>query len=280
VLLSRPTKYYKRKSRFPLFAICYAAPTVFGYRVRACQLIAAGIGQMMFLRMTVSSLSVDMASIIHRNEQSSPRSGHTISMEVYPSDRDYIELKTGEVFCDPRYLKFRGKDRESISATLSILPASSDEDHAYSRMIYHKAVGNDLEYHPSSIHFSCFLSPGDFADILSDIRNGIAPSSVTVEVDEKVADAASALTFGWEPDGSGMKWNNDKAASGKLAIKIDRISLTSPKLASNVEVLKQTKELKSALGLIRDDVRYYGQVVSIAVIAIAVMILYWLLHMR
>jgi hypothetical protein len=211
-------------------------------------------------------------------------------MEVYPSDRDYIELKTGEVFCNPRYLKFRGKDRESVLGTLSILPASTDEDFDRSAMRYFKAVGDDLGYHPPTIHFGCFSSPGDFADISADIRNGIAPSSVTVEVDEKVADGASALTFGWEPDGSGMKWNNDKAASGKLAIKIDRISLTSeqlqggydddadrpiaPKLASNVEVLKQTKELKSALDLIRDDVRYYGRLLGVGVIAIVVIMIY------
>jgi hypothetical protein len=81
---------------------------------------------MMLLNMTVASLSVEMASVIHSNEKSSARSGHTIRMDVYPSDRDCIELKAGEVFCNPRYLKLRGKGRGSITATLSILPAVTE----------------------------------------------------------------------------------------------------------------------------------------------------------
>jgi hypothetical protein len=258
--------------------------------------LSGGIEQMMFLNLTVASLSVGMASVIHANEESSPRSGHSIGMEVYPTGRDYIELKTGEVFCDPRYLTLRGKDRESISATLSVLPANADKDYDHSAMRYYKATVDDLDGHPSSIHFSCYLPPGDFADLLADIRLGITPSSVTVEVDENAVDPTAALTYGWEPDGSGKKWNNDKAASGKQAIKIDRLSLTSeelqggydeeagrptaPKLASNFALTKQTRELKTGLDLIQNDIRYYGRIVSIAVITIAVMILYWVLHMR
>jgi hypothetical protein len=161
-------------------------------------------------------------------------------------------------------------------------------------MRYHKAVGDDLEYQPSSIHFACFLPPDDFAAVLADIRNSITPSSVTVELDEKIADATSALTFGWEPDGSGMKWNNDKAASGKQVVKIDRVSFTSeqlqggydedaerptaPRLASNVQVIR---ELKAGLDSIRDDFRYYGRLLSVAVIAIVAILIYWMQqHMR
>ena len=80
---------------------------------------------MMFLKLTVASLSVEVASVIHINEELSPRSGHTIRMEIYPSEHDYIELKTGEIFCNPSYLKVRGKDREGVAALAEFLNATA-----------------------------------------------------------------------------------------------------------------------------------------------------------
>ena len=93
-----------------------------------------------------------------------------------------------------------------------------------------------------------------------------------------------------------MKWNNDKAASGKQVLKIDRLSLTSeqlqggydedaghptaPRLASNMELVKQARELKTGLDSIRNDIRYYGLLLSVGVIAIAAIMIYWMQHTR
>jgi hypothetical protein len=240
------------------------------------------------LTLTVSSIAMTMTSSIpdHRSNQ---RSGHSISIGLYPEDRTYLELKTGEVFCNPSYSKLRAKNGNTISATLSINEALADADYEYSKLRYFGETRSDDDFSPSSLHFQCFLPPKEFGDVLTNIRNGLLPSTVRIELEHEYLNKESPLTFGWEPDGSGLKWDNNNASARKNGINIEGITLqyelVKPTYDDETGELKASeqssptdvfnsrmKEVKDQLTVVRRDVLTFGRILIGGAVVIALML--------
>jgi len=176
----------------------------------------------MFMNLTVISLSMRMDSTVRHTDGSPKRSGHSIVMDVQPQDRNYLELETGEIFCNPNYLQSHGKDRKPISATLFISKAITEKDYEESCMDYYDEYRSNSDYIPSSIYFYCLLPPQEFDDLLADIRSGHIPLSVQITLDDKGSDGALRYVLGSD----GKKWNNNDKATGKRRIGIDDLRLS------------------------------------------------------
>jgi hypothetical protein len=228
----------------------------------------------MFMNLTVSSLSMSMDTSRHTGD-ASKRSGHSIVMHVHPQANNYLELETGEIFCHPDYFRVHGKKRQAISATLFISKAITESDYQENNtMDRYGGYSSELEKFPSSVYLYYHLPPEEFADVLRDIRSGQIVSSVQINFDAKYKGDNGELTFGWEPDGSGKKWNKDES-TGRFRIGIDSVRLFYER-SSLSEIAKQTQELTGRLQAIERNVSYYGRIFAF-VIAILV---FYLVAMR
>jgi hypothetical protein len=214
------------------------------------------------LGMTVASVGMTTISNIPHTEPAEP-SGTTVTMNALPEDRDYLELKTGEIFCNPRYSKLRGEEK-MISATVSISRAGHDEDYPYSKLRYFPEVQTDDGFHDSSLHFRAYLPPTDFDDLITNLRNGLAPASVSVRLKYDMWDKASPLVFGWEPDGSHLIWNNDTAEARKAGLEITSVKFgygllpASGQIKAPEQAPEQTETITNLLSAIRRDMRTFA----------------------
>jgi len=238
------------------------------------------------ISMGVSSITMTSKPPIPTGEITHERFGYTLIAELFPQDRNFhLKLKTGEVFCHPNEPQNEADKR--IFATLSIHSASDERDFAYNRMLYLDELATETSYHPSLIFFRCFLPPKEFIDLLTNIRSGLLPSTVDVAIEDNAQEERSALSFGWEPDGSGMHWANDTPASRKTGIKIQTVTLgfnllkathdpetgklQIPEYTTPVGQIKsQTEEIIRLLTTFRSDLRFFGRWIGIAIAVIAV----------
>jgi hypothetical protein len=101
---------------------------------------------------------------------------------VYPDERDYLDLETGEVFENPRYAKSRKHLDKLISGQLSVVEASSEADFKYNEMSYLGEVKGEDYHSPTSIYFPFFLHPRPFHNLLTNIRNGLLPTTVQINL--------------------------------------------------------------------------------------------------
>jgi hypothetical protein len=72
---------------------------------------------------------------------------------------------------------------------------------------------NDMRYYeggeePPIIHFGVYIPASDYSLLVSNIRGGIMPSSVTVGFRNDRYDKGSPIEFGNAPDGSEIIWRN------------------------------------------------------------------------
>lgn len=145
-----------------------------------------------------------------------------VTFTVHPKDHEHLDLETGETFTNPRYAKLREHKGEMIGAQLSVVCAQSDADFEYNVMLYHKGIeaAGIRNAEPASMTFTVHVSAAEFAELLASIRGGLLPSGIGIRLKSSLKD--DVLKFGWEPDGSGMSWNN-KSDENK-AVPISHIS--------------------------------------------------------
>jgi hypothetical protein len=235
------------------------------------------------MAMTVSSITLTSKPTVPTREITRERFGYTLIIELFPKDPEfYLKLNTSEVFCNPNQSK-KVDDEERISATLSIRQASDDKDFFNNRMLYLDEVETETSYHPSLILFRYFLPAREFGELLTNIRSGLAPSTVEVDLDHDVRDKNSPFTFGSEANGSSLIWANDNAASKKSGIKIHAVSFSFDLLKTTNEhetehlpqrdsVTEDTAVIQ-LLNNVRNELRFYGRWIGTAITIIAALIL-------
>jgi hypothetical protein len=94
-----------------------------------------------------------------RDRDDPDRIEHVLRMNVHPKDTEYVALKSGEVFCNPRYSERLAKDKETISATLTIVQAEASEELTASRMIYLPYFVMKTSPSPHRYNFVAFCQP-------------------------------------------------------------------------------------------------------------------------
>jgi hypothetical protein len=147
------------------------------------------------------------------------RDGSSLAFNVEMSGQDQLELKTGEFFENSRFQKIRGNSNKAISATLGVIPTNSAEDFCANEMRYFEPFeGGDVS-HPSSIHFTVFIYDREMQQIVANIRAGILPMSITIDLRHELFNESSPISYGWAPDGSMKVWKNTDKTNHAVAIK-------------------------------------------------------------
>lgn len=150
-------------------------------------------------------ISTWRAGAAYRDKEGARQS---ISFLVYPSGRDHIDLKSGEIFRNPSYARLYKTEDKSITGWLTCYrQADFDEGKGAKLSRVQYGAGStrkdDPEGRASEIFMTYVLPDADFDVLSKHILAGSFPRTVSFDVEE------DALEFGWEPDGSGQKWNNE-----------------------------------------------------------------------
>ena len=133
--------------------------------------------------------------------------GHTLYFTVHLTGRDSLKLETGEVW--QNHTARRGDQQDTIDANLSLHPVTEGRDPSHTNvMTYHAAVTTDEHHAPSSIHFDVSIPASDYSLLLNNIRGGLTPSLLTVELRHSIWDKGSPVDY--DDNGSGMLWRNAK----------------------------------------------------------------------
>ena len=134
---------------------------------------------------------------------------HTLHFTLHLAGQDRLTLETGEVLQNPRYAAVRGDKQNEIDAQMNVRPASEGRDLSHTnRMGYFAGVSGDDDGAPPSIHFDVTIPASDYSLLLKNIRGGINPASVTVELRHDLFGKGSPLEYDFAPDGSMMRWRN------------------------------------------------------------------------
>jgi hypothetical protein len=144
-----------------------------------------------------------------------------VSFDVTQQGHDHLDLKTGEIFQNSKYAASRAQKDKAISATLFVTRRETSASGAElpSAMIYHPGHEGTLGHEGSASLISLIwrLPDDHLAAFHSLILAGKTPRGATVNFPfdpfDKSGGAAGGLEFGWEPDGSGQKWDNEKQRS-------------------------------------------------------------------
>ncbi|HVR58009.1 MAG TPA: hypothetical protein VMT72_14430 [Pseudolabrys sp.] len=131
---------------------------------------------------------------------------HTLHFTVHLVGQR-LALETGEIFQNPEYASIRGYEQTAIDANLSLHLVSDGRDLSRTNvMTYVEGVTNDDHHAPPSIHFDVSIPASDHSLLLNNIRGGITPSSVRVELRHELYGKGSPVDY----EGGEMHWRNAK----------------------------------------------------------------------
>ncbi len=135
-----------------------------------------------------------------------------VSFSVIPVEGAHLDLQTGEIFQRDDYAVMRGQEDRVIGATLFVTGPQQNCDGA--------DLPNEMKYHHASdeidaeIWIQLRLAQDELAGFHALLMAGKTPLQAVVFF------PFGEFEYGWEPDGSGQKWNNES----KPSIPIERIS--------------------------------------------------------
>jgi hypothetical protein len=159
----------------------------------------------MRLELAVKGISGSTAVWTAGGYRESSGGQRSFGFAVAAKDSDHLDLATGEIFQDALYAKFHKSEEKLISATLFIGLCPPDEQQPKGQLSYfkgHESKNGLGEDRASEIHFSYHLPRAEFDILYENVLAGFFPRDVVVDLDD------GAIAFGWEPDGSGKKWDN------------------------------------------------------------------------
>jgi hypothetical protein len=124
-----------------------------------------------------------------------------VAFDVVPEESSHIDLKTGEIFQSSSYAWLRKREDKAISATLFVT--------SQGRNAAGTELPSEMRYVPgkgerSSINLIWRLPDDHLAGFHDLVLAGKMPRQAVVFFQH------GELEFGWEPDGSGQKWDNEK----------------------------------------------------------------------
>jgi hypothetical protein len=141
----------------------------------------------------------------------------SIRFTLAPVENDHFDLQTGEVFQSKRRAKRYNQEDKQISAQLTVLENRGDLDTDDVRET------NSLRYAKSVLFAFYYLGGREFDALYTSIISGLSPRRIGFTLDD------DTLDYGWEPDGSGQKWDNEK----KKIILIERLEFSFDHFGKN-----------------------------------------------
>jgi hypothetical protein len=170
----------------------------------------------MFLKMIPSGLGMSTRTTFGDD---GTETAHSLRFTLHLAGHDSLKLETGEVFQNPAYAAVRRTEKNAISAHLSVHPVPDGGDTSYANLMrYHEGTKGDDYGSPPLIHFNVSTPASDYSMLLNNIRGGIMPSSVMVDLRHNLHDKEGPLAYDWAPDGSMMIWRNALKQNRVVAI--------------------------------------------------------------
>jgi hypothetical protein len=136
-----------------------------------------------------------------------------VAFDVVPEDHSHLGLNTGEIFQSDSYAALHKQQDKAISATLFVTRQERNAAGA--------ELPSEMRYLPAAYERDSQISlvwrlPDEYlAGFHSLILAGRTPRKAVVFFPHH-----AELGYGWEPDGSGQKWDNKKS----LAVPIENVS--------------------------------------------------------
>jgi len=135
-----------------------------------------------------------------------------VAFDVVPEGRSHLDLKTGEVFQSSSFAALRKQEDKAISAKLFVTRREQNAVGA--------ELSSEMRYVPGrgerepELWLTWRLADIDLAGFHALVLSGKTLRTAVIFL------AHGELEYGWEPDGSGQKWDNEKNPS----IPIENIS--------------------------------------------------------
>lgn len=107
-------------------------------------------------------------------------------------------------------------DFNEIAGCITVLPEAESVEDAHDgigMMSFVESSNNDHHKSPASWISDARIPKSQFDELLTSVRAGKIPSNISIYVDGREV----GLTFGWEPDGSEIRWDNRKYPKLKVA---------------------------------------------------------------
>ena len=152
-------------------------------------------------------VAADIGVTIYEGKE---RQAHrSIGFQLIPDDPfDRLELETGEVFGR----SYRDSEKIRIPMSMGVYPRSdeSSDERQISKIWYWESRQATYEFGDSApaLNVTQYLKPQDFEDLLSNLKNGLIPSTITIYIGFKPFEEQGPISYGNAPDGSELIWKN------------------------------------------------------------------------
>lgn len=160
-------------------------------------------------------------STIHLSKWRDAKGSVSLSLDVLPQGREYIEIGEKYLFSGSSWSWLHGKERTLVSATVSVTDnpkyithlkqESLEKDRAICgcASFYPERQGS-LDYTPAGLHFNIVAEPHLFAEMLRTTKH--SPGGATLDL------SLEGLEYGWDLDSSHMIWKLAEGAKDQLPV--------------------------------------------------------------
>jgi hypothetical protein len=153
----------------------------------------------------------------HFANRDNGKSSMSLSFEVVPTDRDYLDIGDSYILCAAGYLPICGKERQPVVATVHVQSDPTLLDHIKgARPIcghadFFAEREDSFDFRPAALAISIIVEPKLFEEMsrVEIAEPGMATLYVKIE----------GLDFGWEPEGSHLIWKLDDTSDCELAMR-------------------------------------------------------------
>lgn len=171
-----------------------------------------------------------LKSTIHFSKWRGSIGSMSLSFDVVPQGRDYIEIGDDYLFSASSYSRIHGKDRTPMRASVSItddpevlanlqpLFAEKDRPICGSASFYPERLGT-MDSAPARLYFTVVVESHIFAEMVRSVQQ--SPAGATINI------GLEGLEYGWDPDASHLIWKldgdgEDQRPITSLSYRVDR----------------------------------------------------------
>ena len=147
----------------------------------------------------------------HFTKESEGEGSVSLSFEVAPKEREYLDIGDKHILCAAGYLPMRhGGDRQPVVATVRVQCDPAHLSHikgerpicGYAAFFVERQ--GDFDFSPASLAISVVVGPKVFDEMLRMRVTELGAATLYLDI--------QGLEFGWEPDGTHQIWKLDDAS--------------------------------------------------------------------
>lgn len=148
-----------------------------------------------------------LSSAVHFRRWQNEAATASLSFDVVPHGRNYIDIGDGHVLIGLGYHRMFAPERTPVAASITITEETPDEaakaaeKSACGYASFFPARNDAFDNDPAKVFISITVDSQRFAELRSMTIPAAGAATISVDIDE--------LEYGWEPDGSHKIWKLD-----------------------------------------------------------------------